>query len=392
MMDAEKDTRATESPYASEICAVYFQGKGPFNELFLATVENGPFSSTLGDVHLEDITFDTGHVIIHYLFTNTYQCLKPRVEVPEKKNALEFVTALRVYIATERLSLHQLRELAREELVRLGDKLELSTLIKVMEESISSFEVLPGITAYIESRLLSFSEESSRATADRVLTEMGIPDTLSKVLFRSIVLMKASERSLAAEPTIQHVAVGRSGITLLPKVEAIKLAEAKAEDKAAQEALRIAEEIAVAEEMAEIRELRCKRATRGKLTSRQKRRLHELLDNAAKRDEYKAARKTKDNEAKLAENKPTGEVESSISSRGNEEQTLTQSDDGKDTGSELLSTRKTTGNAQGSSNTAQTSGDRFFGRPFDQSDDETEQSSDVVYPLTPSFSQASSSW
>jgi hypothetical protein len=337
-------------PYGSEICAVYFQSKGPLyinrellrrsNELFLATVEKGPFSSTLVDAHLEDITFDTGHVIIHYLVTNTYQCLKPRVEVPEKKNALEFVTALRVYIAAERLSLHQLRELAREELVRLGDKLGLSTLIKVMEETISSFEVLPGITAYIESRLLSFSEESSRATADRVMTEIGIPDTLCKVLFRSIVLMKASEHSLAAEPTIQHVAVGRSGITLLPKVEAIKLAEAKAEERAAQEALRIAEQIAVAEEMAEMRELRCKRATRGKLTSRQKRRLHELLNNAAKRDKNKAARKAKENETKLVENKPTGEVESSIPLKSDEERTSSQSDDGGDTGSGLLSTTK----------------------------------------------------
>jgi hypothetical protein len=215
------------------------------NKLFLAATEADTFSSTSRDILLEDITIDTGHVIIHYLVTNTYQCLKPRVEVPEKKNAFEFVTALRVYIAAEELSLNQLRELAREELVRLGDKLELSTLIKVMEESISSFEVLHCITAYIEFRLLPFSAESSRATADRVLAEIGISDTLRKVLFRSIVLMKASGRSLAAEPTIQN---------------------------------------------------------------------------------------------------------------------------------------------------AQTSGDRSFGRPYGQSDDETEQPSGVAYPLTPSSSQASSSW
>jgi hypothetical protein len=343
-------TDCTSRPYASEICAVYFQGKGPLyinrellrqsDELFVAATEVDSFSSTHRDVHLEDITFDTGHVIIHYLVTNTYQCLRPLGQITEKKNASEFATALRVYITAEKLSLNQLQELAREELVRLGDKLELSTLIEVMEESISSFKVLPGITAYIESRLLSFSEERYRFTADRVLAEIGIPDTLSKVLFRSIVLMKASEYSLAAEPTIQHVGAVRSDLVLQPKVEAMKLAEAHAKERAAQEALRAAEKVAVAKEMEEMRDLRCKRAIRGKLTSRQKRRLQELLDNAAKRDEDKAARKVKENEAKLAENKPTGGIESSISPEGSQEQTSSQCDDGEDIGRSLFSTKK----------------------------------------------------
>ncbi|KAM0204122.1 hypothetical protein ACHAQI_010059 [Fusarium lateritium] len=400
-MDIERDTRPSDSPYASEICAVYCQGKGPLyinrdllrrsNELFSAAVVEDNFSSTIGDVHLEDVTFDTGHAIIHYLVTNTYQCLRPRVEVTERKNALEFVTALRVYIAAEKLSLNELRELAREELVRLGDKLELPTLIKVMEETISSFEVLPGITAYIESRLLSFSKEGSQATADRLLTDIGVPDTLSKVLFRSIILMKASERSLAVGPTIQQGAVDRPGIALLPKIEAMKLAEAQAEERSTQEALRKAEEIAVAEEMAEMRELRCKKAIRGKLTSRQKRRLHELLDKATKRDEDKVARQAKESEAEVAKTKPMAKNESSISFTDDEEQTFPQPDDGNDTGSGLSSIFSR-GHVKRPFNMFHTSGDKLFGLPLDQSDDETDNSSDVANPLTPSFSQASSSF
>ncbi|KAI6777220.1 hypothetical protein HG530_001165 [Fusarium avenaceum] len=340
-------------------------------ELFAAATEVDSFSSTpAGDVHLEHITFDTGHVIIHYL---------------------EFATSLRVYIAAEKLSLNQLRELAREELVRMGDKLELSTLIEVMEESISSFNVLPGITAYIESRLLSFSEDRYRFTADRVLAEIGIPDTLSKVLLRSIVLMKASEHSLASEPTIQQVGAVRSALILQPKIEAMKLAEAQCKERAAQEALRKAEEVAVAKEMEEMRDLKCKRAIRGKLTARQKRRLGDLLENAAKRIlDDKAARKAKENAVRAAENKSTGGVKSSISLQGNQEQTSSQSDDEGDTGSISLSTKK--GNAQRSSNSAQTSGDTLFGSASGQSEDEAEHSSDATYPFTPTFSEASSSW
>ncbi|CAJ0550263.1 Ff.00g101930.m01.CDS01 [Fusarium sp. VM40] len=281
-MEAEKDTRPIESPYGSEICAVYFH-EGPLyinrellrqsNALFSAVTEAKPFPFNSKHVNLKDITLETGHVIIHYLVTNTYQCLKSRAEALETRNVEEFCTATNVYTAAVSLSLNQLRELAREELVRLGDKMELSTLIKVMDLSISSFEGLPGITSYIESRLISFYKESPSGTASRLLTDIGIPNTLSKVLLRSIVLMKASERSQAAEPTVQHAAGGRS-----------------------------------------------------------------------------------------------------YDCNG------------------FHSTRKTTDNTQDSSNTAQTSRDRSFGRPFVQSGDETDQSSDAAYPLTPSSSQASSRW
>ncbi|KIL88718.1 hypothetical protein FAVG1_07966 [Fusarium avenaceum] len=281
-MEAEKDNRPTESPYGSEICAVYFR-EGPLyinrellrqsNTLFSAVTEAKPYPFNSKHVNLKDISLETGHVIIHYLVTNTYQCLKPQAEALETRNAWEFFTATRVYKAAGSLSLNQLRELAREEMVRLGDKLELSTLIKVLDLSISSLKDLPGIAAYIESRLLSFYKESPSGTASRLLRDIGIPDTLCKALLRSIVLMKASERSQAAEPTVHHAAAGRS-----------------------------------------------------------------------------------------------------YDCNG------------------FHSTRKTTDNTQDSSNTAQTSRDRSLSRPFGQSGDETDQSSDVAYPLTPSSSQASSRW
>lgn len=180
------------------------------NALFSTVTEADPFSFNSKHVHLKDISLHTGHVIIHYLVTNTYQCLKPREEAMETRNTWEFFIATRVYKAAGALSLNQLRELAREEMVRLGDKLELSTLIKVLDLSISSLKDLPGITTYIESRLLSFYKESPSGTASRLLRDIGIPDTLSKVLLRSIVLMKASERSQAAEPTVHPAAAGRS--------------------------------------------------------------------------------------------------------------------------------------------------------------------------------------
>ncbi|KAM0247833.1 hypothetical protein ACHAP5_003843 [Fusarium lateritium] len=112
----------------------------------------------------------------------------------------------------------------------------------------------------------------------------------------------------------------------------------QAEERATQEALRKAEEIAVAEEMAEMRELKCKKAIRGKLTSRQKRRLHELLDKATKRDEDKVARQAKESETEVAKTKSQATNKSSTSFTDDAEQTLPQPDDMNDTGGGLCST------------------------------------------------------
>ncbi|KAM0343369.1 hypothetical protein ACHAPU_008547 [Fusarium lateritium] len=313
-MSEENDTRPMHSPYASDVCPVYFQGNGPLYiprtflnqspELASGAVPDR-FTLASDDIHVENIAFDAGHAIIHYLVTNTYQCLKPTEIFPEKNDATELATAIRVYSTTETISLSRLRNLAREEIVRLGDKLELPTLIKVMEDSIPSFQNLPGIAAYVESRILSFAENSSRIAANKALENIGVPDTLNNVLLRSIVLMKASEQSLVAEPIIQHVTADRGTITLRPVLDAIILAETQAEAKTVEDNLREAQKVAVACEVAEIRDLRLRKATRGKLTSTQRKRLNSLVRNAAERAEVKAASEAIEAEAVIAE-KNTG--------------------------------------------------------------------------------------
>ncbi|KAH6952353.1 hypothetical protein BKA56DRAFT_242692 [Ilyonectria sp. MPI-CAGE-AT-0026] len=42
-------------------------------------------------------SFDAGHVMVHFLHTGTYQCLRPKGQSPQDKRAAEFTTNVRVF-------------------------------------------------------------------------------------------------------------------------------------------------------------------------------------------------------------------------------------------------------------------------------------------------------
>lgn len=186
-------------PYASETCAVLFRdGKRLYIPRdLLNQVE--PISRSLFrggpklKAHFTDITSATGHVLLHFLVCGVYQCLRPEGDSLEKRRASEFKTALDVYVAADSLQLPRLRDLARREITRVGGTLSLPSIISAIEDSDVSFKTLPGVIAYVESRILSFGEEATPAAIDSMLSELEGPNTLSRTLLKSMVLLKSSE-------------------------------------------------------------------------------------------------------------------------------------------------------------------------------------------------------
>jgi hypothetical protein len=184
----------------------------------------------LGELWLDDIGIDAGHVIIHYLVTGTYQYLqhKKEAEKDAKDFSAEFATAIRVYVAADNLLLLALREMAKGEILSAGKWLSLPALIKVMEEAALPFKAYPGIAAYVESRLLSFFQtaamDGGEDHVDETLLALGAPDTLSQVVLRSVLLSKASRGRQMESPTYKS-AWGNPGIELCPTKQAMERAE-----------------------------------------------------------------------------------------------------------------------------------------------------------------------
>jgi hypothetical protein len=329
-MDINKDSRPEHSPYASQVCAVYFQGNGPLHiphallhqsvELASRNVAAGCFSSSSRDLHLNDIDYNTGHVLIHFMATGRYQCLKPQGETIMISYASEFTTALRVYAAAQSFQLTSLRDLARREIIALGDRLSLPSLVNIIEESSLSFHTLPGIAAYVESRILAFAENITYPTSEKVLSEIGTPNTLSMVLLKAILLLQTSKVSLCnnslRKEELKEILRGLSDTGPVVKGKAsdvdrvMREAEEQAAKRAADTAAKEAEKaaaaaVAVAQRIAEAQETEAEAAHEeeeiafllekkarkgGRLLKSDRERLSALEHNATKRAEARAAR------------------------------------------------------------------------------------------------------
>ncbi|KAI8717213.1 hypothetical protein NCS52_00796400 [Fusarium sp. LHS14.1] len=245
-MDLEKDNRPEHSPYASETCAVAFRDgeKLYIPREYLNQVEQISRylvrGGTRPGARFNHITSATGHVLLHFLVCGVYQCLRPEGDTLEKRRTSEFKTALDVYLAADSLHLPRLRDLARREIARVGDTLSLPSIMSAFEDSDMSSNMPLGVNAYLESRILSFGEEATPAVIDSMLSELEGPNTLSRILLRSIVRLKSSELLKQQQKlhnnegevylwTSQNVLEGMMKRRRSTPEQAMKEAEAKAE-------------------------------------------------------------------------------------------------------------------------------------------------------------------
>ncbi|KAI0399742.1 hypothetical protein F4802DRAFT_539392 [Xylaria palmicola] len=112
------DMRPESSPYASPLITIHFVD-GPPLAIPIRFIDKSPkLSSCCGyniTLHLAHIPSSASHVLIHYLFTSTYECLKPRRSSCYKKNAAEFATGTQVYAVAQNYGLPNLESLTKGE-------------------------------------------------------------------------------------------------------------------------------------------------------------------------------------------------------------------------------------------------------------------------------------
>ncbi|KAL7929773.1 hypothetical protein V8C35DRAFT_314752 [Trichoderma chlorosporum] len=130
------NTRLEISPYATP--SVTLQLKDA-SRLYLPAhlLSKSPKLSTSdedGIYHL-DIPHDVAHVLVHYLFTDTYQCLRPQGSSMNEQLVAEFLTSIRVYIIARDYQLPSLEELAQAEITRLGDEFRIPLIFDLVQKA-----------------------------------------------------------------------------------------------------------------------------------------------------------------------------------------------------------------------------------------------------------------
>ncbi|KAL6820948.1 hypothetical protein J3E69DRAFT_373836 [Trichoderma sp. SZMC 28015] len=144
-----------------------------------------------------DVSDDVGHVMIHYLYTGTYQSLRPEGSEVQKALATEFSTSIRAYNAAETYELPNLAELAKVEIERLGEKLQVSLVFDILREVCPN----PGtgdvwLSNFLKNRLKSFLRGGVMTPLQ---SKTGIPHKtvpISHILFKGMLeLFREQEES-----------------------------------------------------------------------------------------------------------------------------------------------------------------------------------------------------
>ncbi|KAI0977243.1 hypothetical protein F4678DRAFT_455386 [Xylaria arbuscula] len=145
------DMRPESSPYASPLVTLQFADGQPFY-VHARLMEKSPklLSCTRGVTggfghsktpNYKHIPGSVGHVIVHYLFTGTYECLKPNGSSRNEKDTAEFTTSVRVYAFARDFELSELEKLSQVEMERLGNRLEVMQIFDVLSNTLQKVSV-----------------------------------------------------------------------------------------------------------------------------------------------------------------------------------------------------------------------------------------------------------
>ncbi|KAK4059910.1 hypothetical protein Trihar35433_10454 [Trichoderma harzianum] len=130
------NTRLDVSPYAAPSAVLQLQDASRLYVPAHLLVKSPKLSSPdeNGIYHL-DMPHEVAHVVVHYLFTDTYQCLRPKGSSLNEKLIAEFLTSIRVYIVARDYKLPLLEELAQAEITRLGSGFRIPLVFDLVQEA-----------------------------------------------------------------------------------------------------------------------------------------------------------------------------------------------------------------------------------------------------------------
>lgn len=169
-------------------------------------------------MHLGHLPSGTGHVIVHYLFTGTYESLGPRASSGFKKDTAEFATSARVYGFARDYEMPGLEALARGEMEKLGSRLPvmdvLDTLNSITPRLNTNDDWFQGYLKSLIQPLIDNPSASLDSLSNSTDRTMSITNTLLKVV------VELWSEKLSSGRCSSDVSQGRHGKSTTPQVHA----------------------------------------------------------------------------------------------------------------------------------------------------------------------------
>ncbi|CVL10565.1 uncharacterized protein FPRN_12841 [Fusarium proliferatum] len=189
-----------KSQYTGDVCHILFRSQGPLliprailkkcPKLAMRLDKKHIFSKPLDTVDIEDYPFSVGHILIHYLTTDKYECLQPEGETEDERNCSELATAFKAHAAAVDLELPFLQLLASSEMRRLEGKLSLVLIARTLNDTRLPLDQYPMITANFVSCVIRLSASPSKECKEEMMNQLGVPENVAMVLVKRLLQSK----------------------------------------------------------------------------------------------------------------------------------------------------------------------------------------------------------
>ncbi|KAI1312951.1 hypothetical protein F5Y03DRAFT_339793 [Xylaria venustula] len=210
------DMRPESSPYASPLVTLQFADGPPFY-VHSRLMDKSPklLSCTRGTTGVfgqskapsyRHFSSSVGHVVVHYLFTGTYECLKPNGSSHNEKDIAEFTTSVRVYAFARDFELSELEKLSQGEMERVGNRLEVTQVFDVLSNTLPKVSVDDmWLQSYLKSLVRSSLIDNAPTQLDTPSASGQQTMTVANALFRvTAELWRDHTDSLNSKLHISH--------------------------------------------------------------------------------------------------------------------------------------------------------------------------------------------
>ncbi|KAJ4285978.1 hypothetical protein N0V90_013544 [Kalmusia sp. IMI 367209] len=177
------------SPYASKPItinvgpghATYYVLKDLLRSLDRDDIESG------GEICLPGISADTGHTLVHYLYTGTYQMLESENDNIAQQSEHAFKHALLTYMAAMTYSLDELEQLAKQQIKKHGTDLEVGVIFNAIRKDYSRFGSSDWFREYLKDKTReAFESDYTAFLSDAFSNNLG-KGKLNSFIMRYVV-------------------------------------------------------------------------------------------------------------------------------------------------------------------------------------------------------------
>ncbi|KAJ9666184.1 hypothetical protein H2201_003618 [Coniosporium apollinis] len=194
----EEDKRLETSPYISEVCLLRFgSANEPYTvlETFLQRHPGFTAPGWKGSAHssrpikLPKVDQDTGHTLVHYLYTGTYQTLRPKGVSLDAIRIIEYKRSVLAYCAARRHGLPGLASLAKRNIKNLDKEISIFEFLDIASEACQKLPKTElWFSEFVQARIKAVLEANEDLLADQnLLGRIGKVAASDKTLMTGMV-------------------------------------------------------------------------------------------------------------------------------------------------------------------------------------------------------------